>query len=119
MRARLVQRPENWPWSRVRAHLTGRDSRFVTVAPALGRVGDFAAFLGETFDEAFTYAALRKAEGIGRPIGSPEWPGDMEARSLPLRPQKRGLKLRKRARGQQDSPASYSISISAGASPLS
>ena len=45
----------------------------VTVAPALDRVGDFHAFLSEDFDEAFTYAALRKAEGLGRPIGSRAW----------------------------------------------
>lgn len=63
------------------------------VAPALDRVGDFAAFLGEPFDEALSYAALRKAESVGRPVGSPEWLADMEARTgLALRPQKRGPK---------------------------
>lgn len=93
VRARLAARPEDWPWSSVRAHLAGEDDRFATVAPALERVGDFAAFLCENFDEAFTYAALRKAETIGRPIGSPEWLDDMEARTgLQLRPQKRGPK---------------------------
>jgi hypothetical protein len=40
------------------------------VGPALERVGDFAAFLGEPFDEAMSYAALRKAESVGRPVGS-------------------------------------------------
>ena len=45
----------------------------MTVAPALERVGDFAAFLGEEFDEALSYAALRKAESVGRPIGSKDW----------------------------------------------
>jgi hypothetical protein len=34
-----------------------------------------------TFAEAFTYAALRKAETIGRPVGSAEWLADMEARA--------------------------------------
>jgi putative transposase len=49
--------------------------------------------LGETFDEALTYSQLRKAEGLGRPIGSPEWLEEMEARSgKVLRPQKRGPK---------------------------
>ena len=65
----------------------------MTVAPALERVGDFAAFLGEPIDEALTYAALRKAESVGRPVGSPEWLADMEARlGRPLAPQKRGPK---------------------------
>ena len=51
------------------------------LAASLERVGDFAAFLGEPFDEALTYAALRKAESVGRPIGSAEWLADMEART--------------------------------------
>lgn len=65
------------------------------VAPALERVGDFAAFLGEPFDEAMSYAALRKAESIGRPIGSRARLEAMETKtSLCLVPQKRGPKSR-------------------------
>jgi putative transposase len=57
----------------------------------LERVGDFMAFLDEAFDEAFTYAALRKAENIGRAIGSPQWLEDMEAKTgIALKPKKRG-----------------------------
>ena len=81
VRARLVHRPEDWCWSSVRAHLAASDDAVVKVAPALDRVGDFAAFLGEDFDEALSYAALRKAESVGRPVGSPEWLADMEART--------------------------------------
>ena len=93
VRARLVARPEDWAWSSARAHLAGADDHVVRVAPALERVGDFSAFLGEAFDEALSYAALRKAESVGRPVGSPEWLADMEARTgLTLRPQKRGPK---------------------------
>lgn len=95
VRAGLVARAEDWRWSSVRAHLAGEDDAVATVAPALERVGDFAAFLGENFDEALTYAALRKAERVGRPVGSPEWLADMEARTgLALTPQKRGPKRR-------------------------
>lgn len=81
VRARLVERAADWPWSSVRAHLAGEDDGVVRVAPVLDRVGDFAAFLDEEVDEAFTYAALRKAESIGRPVGSPEWLADLEART--------------------------------------
>ena len=80
VRARLVTRAEDWRWSSTRAHCAGRDDHVVTVAPALDRTGDFRAFLGEDFDEAFTYAALRKAETIGRPIGSLTWLEDMAQR---------------------------------------
>jgi putative transposase len=95
VRARLVERAEDWYWSSTRAHLAAKDDHVVRVAPALERVGDFAAFLGEPFDEALSYAALRKAESVGRPVGSSEWLADMEARTgLTLRPKKRGPKAR-------------------------
>jgi putative transposase len=88
-----VTRAEDWRWSSVQAHCAGRDDHVVSVAPALDRVGNFAAFLGEEFDEAFTYAALRKAETIGRPVGSLEWLEDMAAKTgQPLLPGKRGPK---------------------------
>src|SRR5687768_10528102 len=47
VRARLVERAEDWPWSSARAHLAGKSDAFVLVEPALDRVGDFSAFLGE------------------------------------------------------------------------
>ena len=93
VRARLTERAEDWPWSSTRAHFAGKSDTFVDVAPALDRVGGFAAFLGEAFDEAMSYAALRKAESVGRPVGSKEWMADMEARTgLTLAPGKRGPK---------------------------
>ena len=65
----------------------------VKVAPALERVGDFRAFPGEDFDEAFAYATLRHAETIGRPVGSRKWLEDMESRTgLALLAGKRGPK---------------------------
>ena len=95
VRARLVAHAEDWRWSSVRAHYAGQDDGVVRVAPALERVGDFRAFLGEEFDEAFTYAALRKAETIGRPVGSKEWLEDMASKTgLSLLPGKRGPKPR-------------------------
>ena len=95
VRARLVQRAQDWPWSSTRALLAGQDDHVVTVAPALERVGDFQTFLGEDFDEAFTYAALRKAEGLGRPIGSRAWLEAMaEQTGKALLPGKRGPKVK-------------------------
>lgn len=95
VRASLVPKAEDWRWSSTRALLSGQDDHVVTVAPALERVGNFAAFLGEAFDEELTYAALRRAESIGRPIGSPEWLAQMEERlGRSLAPQKRGPKKR-------------------------
>ena len=93
VRARLVARAEDWVWSSTRALIAGADDHVVSVAPALERVGDFAAFLGQGFDEALAYAALRKAESVGRPVGSAAWLAEMEARTgKVLAPQKRGPK---------------------------
>jgi putative transposase len=94
VRARLTGRAEDWAWSSTRALIAGRDDHVVKVAPALARVGDFAAFLGQEFDEALSYAALRKAESVGRPIGSKDWLAQMEERSgRILAAQKRGPRV--------------------------
>lgn len=93
VRAHLVNRAEDWLWSSTRALLCGQDDHVVTVAPALHRVGDFASFLGEDFDETSTYLPLRKAETIGRPVGSSDWIAEMEAATgLKLAAAKRGRK---------------------------
>ena len=42
VRARLVARPEDWPWSSARAHLAGLDDGLVTVGPLRDRIGDVA-----------------------------------------------------------------------------
>src|SRR5271166_2588015 len=71
VRARLVERAEDWPWSSVRAHLAGRDEGLVEVAPLISRcVGRFADLIAEEADAA-RVAALRAAETIGRPLGPP------------------------------------------------
>jgi putative transposase len=99
VRTCLAARAEDWRWPITRALLAGRDDHVVTVALALERVGNFATFLGEPFVEALSYAALRKAESVGRPIGSPEWLADMERRlGRRLAPQKRGPKPESAAR---------------------
>jgi putative transposase len=71
VRARLVKRAADWNWSSVRAHLAGADDHVVRVAPALERVGAFAAFLAETVDEDAAFLALRRAESVGRPTAAP------------------------------------------------
>ena len=64
-------RAADWEWSSVRAHLAGADDQLVTVRPALDRVSCFADLLLEDRDEAF--AALRRTEGTGRPVGAAEF----------------------------------------------
>jgi putative transposase len=92
VRARLVERAEDWPWSSTRAHFAGCDDGLVEVAPLLERVGDFAAFLGSAEDQQAS-RALRMAETTGRPLGDASWVRSLEERSgRTLAPQKRGRK---------------------------
>jgi putative transposase len=70
VRARLVERAEDWPWSSARAHLESRSDGLVDPAPLLARAaGRFADLLDDEPD-AEKLAALRAAEGIGRPLGA-------------------------------------------------
>jgi putative transposase len=68
VRARLVDRPEAWPWSSVHAHLSGEDDGITAIAPVRDLCPDFAAFLGVE-PEKGAIERLRKAECIGRPLG--------------------------------------------------
>ncbi len=93
VRAKLVEQAGEWRWSSVRAHLAGRDDGLATVAPLLERCGGrFADLLdGPLAPEAV--AALRAAETIGRPLGSPAFLDALAARTgRDPRPRKRGPK---------------------------
>lgn len=92
VRARLVDRAEQWRWSSAAAHLAGEDDELVEVAPLLDRYGDFGAFLGGEEDQQAT-RRLRNGETTGRPAGTAEWLAEIEERSgRRLAPQKRGPK---------------------------
>lgn len=92
VRAGLVSRAEDWPWSSARAHLAGRDDQLVSVAPLLSRIDCFADTLDVAPGES-EFTALRAAEKTGRPIGSPSFVSDLEQRlNRPLAPRKPGRK---------------------------
>jgi putative transposase len=65
VRACLVLRPEDWPWSSAKAHLAGQDDGLVSTRPLLERIGDFAAFLAEA--EEFAASAALRAGRDDRP----------------------------------------------------
>jgi len=94
VRAGLVKRAGDWPWSSARAHLAGCDDGVATTAPMLERVENFAAYLAED-DDAEAIAALRRSYATGRPVGAKEWLVTLEARTgRALAPKKRGRKPR-------------------------
>jgi len=95
VRAGLVSRAEDWGWSSVGAHFSGKDDGLVTVAPVLQQFGEFAAFLGQyTDDDEMAFSALRRSETTGRPVGGETWVESLEILTgRALRPQKRGSKV--------------------------
>ncbi len=97
VRARLVQRAEDWPHSSVRAHLAGRDDGLVRVKPLLDRAPHFADLIEGEADAA-AFAPLRRSELIGRPLGSAGFVAEIEKRlGRTLAPAKRGRKPRNQA----------------------
>jgi putative transposase len=65
LRARLAERPEDWPWSSARAHLGLAGDGLTDLAATRGRVEDWRAFLDEGLDED-DREAIRTAERSGR-----------------------------------------------------
>ena len=90
LRARLVRRAEDWPWSSARGHLgLGNDDLVAAPLPP-GLAADHAATLSlhENWPET---TALRRAEIIGRPVGSASFVAEVETRlKRKLAPGRRG-----------------------------
>jgi len=73
VRAGLVARAEDWPWSSVRAHLGGRDDALARTAPLRAHVrAQMQSFFAADVS-AEARAKLRRAASAGRPLGGAEW----------------------------------------------
>ena len=96
VRARLVERAQDWRWSSARAHLTGKDDGITARAPIKERIPDFAELLAGP-PAADLFPRLRAAESIGRPIGHERFLARVERLAKRrLRPGKRGPKAKQR-----------------------
>jgi len=80
VRARLVERAEDWPWSSARALLGLAEDGLTDLAPARQRFSRFADLLEADEDEGAT-ARLRKGESVGRPVGSDTFLAALETRT--------------------------------------
>jgi putative transposase len=88
----LTDYAAQWPWSSVHAHLGTLDDGVTSNAPIAERYPDFRALLASAEDMAMT-EHLRRAECVGRPIGSKAFldrVGQLSGRKL--EPGKRGPK---------------------------
>ena len=95
VRARLVRRATDWPWSSVHVHLgCVADDGVTAPAPVLERFPDFAEMIAAGEDEALS-DQLRRAETIGRPLGGAAFLDRLELQTgRTLKPGKRGRKAR-------------------------
>jgi len=104
VRARLVDRPEDWKWSSVRAHLSGLDDALVTVRPVLDRIPHLKELLHVDMEDDFS--ELRRAEATGRPLGAPEFVAGLEKLL--------GRKIARRAPGRRPTiefPTDYQLKL--------
>lgn len=69
VRAGLLERSEDYPWSSAKAHLTGQNDELVRVEPLLERVLNWQSLLSEQLFED-QLEEIRKHERTGRPLGS-------------------------------------------------
>ena len=90
VRARLMAQAQDWPWSSVRAHLSGRSDGITDIRPVLDRFPDFHNLIAMPEDEAVA-SALRRAETSGRPLGPAAFVANLEKLTgRILHPRKRG-----------------------------
>jgi putative transposase len=93
VRARLVERAQDWRWSSTSAHLRGKDDGLTELAPIRDRVPRFADLLAGEPEQDLLFAHLRAAESIGRPVGDDRFLARIERRTgRILKPGKRGPK---------------------------
>ena len=87
--AKLVQRPEDYPWSSAQAHLKAENDQLVKVAPLLQLIPDWSGFLDLSSDEEKDI--IQRHERTGRPLGESGFVEHLEkVLGRRLRPQKPG-----------------------------
>ena len=92
VRARMVQRPDDYRWSSARAHMAGDDDILVKAQPMLSMVGDWKAYLAEPEHEG-EYEDFKATEKSGRPLGAESFVEKLEVLlGRSLKPKKRGPK---------------------------
>ena len=93
VRAKMVDRPESWPWSSAAAHcgLASPDAMLQMERwQRRWSAGEWQSFLAVA-DSAADLADLRRFTHTGRPLGSPEFVSELERAMLrPLAPRRRG-----------------------------
>jgi len=89
VRARLVRRAVEYPWSSARHHVTGQPDHLVTDSPIREMVPAWGALLQQESEDEL--AVIRRHVRTGRPWGTERWLKALEQRvGRTLRPRKAG-----------------------------
>ena len=93
VRALLVARARDWPWSSIHAQYYGADDGVTTRGPLDARFPSLSDLLDAGADDGAIHDCLRRAETIGRPLGGAAFLEQVEAMpGRPIAPGKRGPK---------------------------
>jgi putative transposase len=93
MRAQLCKKPEQWGWSSAGAYLKGKADGLTDTADFTALCPDMKSLLAENAEKEMAEMLLRRAETIGRPIGSKTFLDKLERKlDRPLKAAKRGPK---------------------------
>ena len=91
VKAGLVRRAEDYPWSSARAHVRQTHDPLLAPLPLMETIGDWAAFLQESDED--TAEAMARSSRTGRPFGPTGFVEGLEQfAGRPLRPQRPGRK---------------------------
>ena len=91
VRAGLVERATDWPYSSARAHVLGETDPLVNRQPVDERIADWSRYLGSDERDGNQAEALRRHGRIGRPLGSKSFIERLErVTGRRLRPRKAG-----------------------------
>lgn len=83
VRAGIVNRAEDWPWSSARAHVFGIDDPLFTNMPIFsdpGAIENWGAWLSDGIDEK-RMDTIRRNTMTGRPTGSDQFIKNLERRT--------------------------------------
>ena len=93
VRAKLCAKPEQWDWSSAKAYLKERDDGLTDRKDMLAICPDIKSLLIESPEQDMAEMLLRRAETIGRPLGSAAFLSKLERKlGRPLKAAKRGPK---------------------------
>jgi putative transposase len=93
VRAKLCNKPEQWQWSSARTYLKRQDDGFTETSDFLEQFPSITPLLVDTAEREMADMLLRRAETIGRPLGSAAFLQKLERKlGRPLKAAKRGPK---------------------------